>query len=179
MLRNLLFSCLFTHLVIQCAFPECLHIPGSVLDIRTLPKQQSDPLPSWSLHSNGGRTENRVIHNVPHGDKCYLGMQHSSEPEWGRRAHLQHSHLPLPNEPQFSHLQFSSVAQSCPTLCGPMDCSTPGLPVHHQLLEFTQTHVHQVSDSIQPSHPLLSPSLLPSIFPCIRVFSNESVLRIR
>ena len=54
--------------------------------------------------------------------------------------------------------QFSSVAQSCPTLCDPMDCSTPGLPVHHQLLEFTQTHVHRVSDAIQPSHPLLSPS---------------------
>ena len=55
-------------------------------------------------------------------------------------------------------LQFSSVAQSCPTLCDPMDCSTPGLPVHHQLPEFTQTHVHWVSDTIQPSHPLLSPS---------------------
>ena len=55
-------------------------------------------------------------------------------------------------------LQFSSVAQSCPTLCDPMNLSTPGLPVHHQLLEFTQTHVHRVSDAIQPSHPLLSPS---------------------
>ena len=54
--------------------------------------------------------------------------------------------------------QFSSVAQPCPTLCEPMDCSTPGLPVHHQLPEFTQTHVHWVSDAIQPSHPLLSPS---------------------
>ena len=54
--------------------------------------------------------------------------------------------------------QFSSVAQSCPTLCHPMDCSTPGLPVHHQLLEFTQTHVHWVGDAIQPSHPLSSPS---------------------
>ena len=53
---------------------------------------------------------------------------------------------------------FSSVAQSCPTLCDPMDRSTPGLPVHHQLPEFTQTHVHWVSDAIQPSHPLLSPS---------------------
>ena len=51
-----------------------------------------------------------------------------------------------------------SVAQSCPTLCDPMNCSTPGLPVHHQLLEFTQTHVHQVGDAIQPSHPLSSPS---------------------
>ena len=55
-------------------------------------------------------------------------------------------------------VQFSSVAQSCPTLCDPMNRSTPGLPVHHQLLEFTQTHVHQISDAIQPSHPLSSPS---------------------
>ena len=55
-------------------------------------------------------------------------------------------------------VHFSSVAQSCPTLCDPMDCSTPGLPVHHQLPEFTQTHVHWVGDAIQPSHPLLSPS---------------------
>ena len=59
-------------------------------------------------------------------------------------------------------VQFSSVTQSCPTLCDPMDCSTPGLPVHHQLPEFTQTHVHRVSDAIQPSHPLSSPS--PSAF---------------
>ena len=58
------------------------------------------------------------------------------------------------------HLQFSSVTQSCPILCDPMDCSMPGLPVHHQLLEFTQTHVHWVGDAIQPSHPLLSPSPL-------------------
>ena len=54
--------------------------------------------------------------------------------------------------------QFSSVTQSCPTLCDPMNRSTPGLPVHHQLPGFTQTHVHQVSDAIQPSRPLLSPS---------------------
>ena len=53
---------------------------------------------------------------------------------------------------------FSSVAQSCPTLCDPMNHSTPGLPVHHQLPEFTQTHVHRVSDAMQPSHPLSSPS---------------------
>ena len=54
--------------------------------------------------------------------------------------------------------QFSSVAQSCPTLCDPMDCSTPGFPVHHQLLEFTQTQVLWVGDAIQTSHPLSSPS---------------------
>ena len=57
-----------------------------------------------------------------------------------------------------SSVQFSSVAQSCPTLCDPMNCSTWGLPVHHQLPEFTQTHVHWVGDAIQPSHPLSSPS---------------------
>ena len=76
-------------------------------------------------------------------------------------------------------VQFSSVAQSCPTLCDPMNRSTPGLPVHHQLPEFTQTHVHRVSDAIQPSYPLSSPSLLPPIPPSIRVFSIESTLRMR
>ena len=55
-------------------------------------------------------------------------------------------------------VQFSSVTQSCPTLCDPMNCHMPGLPVHHQLPEFTQTKVHRVSDAIQPSHPLLSHS---------------------
>ena len=84
-------------------------------------------------------------------------------------------------------VQFSSVAQPCPTLWDPMDCSTPGFPVHHQLSELTQTHVHWISDVIQPSHPLSSNHLiicclllfLPSIFPSIRVFSSKSVLHIR
>ena len=53
---------------------------------------------------------------------------------------------------------FSSVSQSCPTLCNPVDCSMPGFPVHHQLLELTQTHVHQFDDAIKPSNPLSSPS---------------------
>ena len=71
-------------------------------------------------------------------------------------------------------IQFSSVAQSCPTLCDPMNRSMPGLPVHHQLPEFTQTHVHRLSDAIQPlilCRPLL---LMASTPPSIRVFSNES-----
>ena len=59
---------------------------------------------------------------------------------------------------QISKLQIRSVAQLCLTLCDPMDCSTPGLPVHHQLPEFTQTHVHSIGHAIQPSHPLWSPS---------------------
>ena len=79
-------------------------------------------------------------------------------------------------------VQFSTVTQSCLTLCDPMDCSTPGPPVHHQRPEFAQIHVHQVSESVMPSNhlilcrPLL---LLPSIFPRLRVFSNVSAPRIR
>ena len=77
-------------------------------------------------------------------------------------------------------VQSSSVTQSCPVLCDPMDCSMPGLPVHHQLPEFTQTHVHQVGDAIQPSHPLSSPSPPTfNLFQHPRVFSNESALCIR
>ena len=77
-----------------------------------------------------------------------------------------------------SSVKFSSVSQLCPTLCDPMDCRTPGFPVHHQLPELTQTHVHWVGDAIQPSHPL-RPILPPSIFPRITVFSKESVLPTR
>ena len=76
-------------------------------------------------------------------------------------------------------VQLRSVAHSCPTLSDPMDCSTPGLPVYHQLPEFTQTHVYCVGDTsnhLTLCHPLLLP---PSIFPSIRVFSTESVLHIR
>ena len=89
-------------------------------------------------------------------------------------------------------VQFSSVAHSCPTLCDPMAYSTPGLPVHHQLSELTQTHVHRVSDAFQPSHPLSSPSplnfnlpasesfqmsqFIPSGSPSIEVSASASVL---
>ena len=77
----------------------------------------------------------------------------------------------------FSLKLFSSVQLlSSVRLCDPMNCSTPGLPVHHQLLEFAQTHVHPVSDAIQPSHPLSSPSPPAFSLSSIRVFSNESVL---
>ena len=79
----------------------------------------------------------------------------------------------------FSSVQFSSGTQSCPTPCDPMDCSRPGLPVHHQLPELTQTHIQWVGDAVQPLHPLLPLLLPPSIFPSIRVFSSESVLPIR
>ena len=67
---------------------------------------------------------------------------------------------------------FSSVAQSCLTLCDPMNCSMPGLPVHHQLPEFTQTHVHRVGDAIQPSHPLLFPSP-----PALSLFQHQGLFK--
>ena len=98
---------------------------------------------------------------------------------WDQRLAIQSTQIPAAFlNSVFSSVQFSSVAQSCPTLCDPLNRSTPGLPVHHQLPEFTHTHVHRVSDAIQPSHrrPLL---LLPPIPPSIRGFSNESTLRMR
>ena len=95
------------------------------------------------------------------GPKCTGGPKIES---------IQNGQVPMSS----SSVQFSSVAQYCPNLREPNNCSTPGLPVHHQLTEFTQTHVHRVSDSIQSSHPLsstFSPSPIP---PSIRVFSNSS-----
>ena len=93
-------------------------------------------------------------------------------------CHVDHSRSPA-NCSKCPSVQLSSVAQSCPTLCDPVNYSTPVLPVHHLLPEYTQTHVHRVSDSIHPSilcHPLL---LLPPIPPSFRVFSNESTLFMR
>ena len=77
----------------------------------------------------------------------------SSFSKVGRRTGIR-----VPNWSWLCDVQFSSVTQSCPTLCNPMDCSTPGIPIHHQLPELMQTHVHWVGDAIQPSHPLSSPS---------------------
>ena len=91
-------------------------------------------------------------------------------------AALQVDSFPLSHQgsPYIASVQFSSVAQSCQTLCDPMNRSTPGLPVHHQLPEFPQTHVHRVGDAIQPSHPLPSP-----IPPRVRDSSSESTLCMR
>ena len=75
-----------------------------------------------------------------------------------RKAFLTLLTFPWKSVFKWVSVQFSSVAQSCPTLCDPMNCSTPGLPVHYHLPEFTKTHVHRVGDAIQPSHPLSSPS---------------------
>ena len=80
------------------------------------------------------------------------------ELRWANKALVLHSQPQVTSMSKKSVSSVSSVAQSCLTLCDPMNCSTPGLPVHHHLLEFTQTHVHRVTDAIQPSHPLSSPS---------------------
>ena len=85
---------------------------------------------------------------------------------WWASFHVLIGHLCV----YFGSVQFSAVAQSCPTLCNPMNCSMPGLPVHHHLLEFTQSHVHRVSDAIQPSHPLSSLSPPAPILPASESF---------
>ena len=72
----------------------------------------------------------------------------------------------------YPHKRLSSATQLCPTFCDPMDCSTPGLPVHHQLPEFTQTHVHLVGDAIQPSYPLSSPSP-----PTFNLFQHQGLFK--
>ena len=98
------------------------------------------------------------------GVSCHFFLQgifltQGLNPQHPHHPHCQADSLPLSHLGNpINMIQFSSVAQSCPTLCNPMNCSTPGLLVHHQLREFTQTHVHRVSDAIQPSHPLSSPS---------------------
>ena len=109
----------------------------------------------------------RFCQVFPHGDSGYVPFM--------RISHI-NPILSSAHDTDLSHsVQFSSVTQSCLPLCNPRDCSTPGLPVHHQLLEFTQTQVHWVGDAIQPSHPLWnspgqnpgvgSHSLLQGIFP--------------
>ena len=88
-----------------------------------------------------------------------------------RRTLYQLSHQGSPYDTTgLLSVQFSSVAQSCPTLCDPMNRTTPGLPVHHHLLEFTQTHVHRVRDAIQPSHPVVPFSSCPQSLPASESF---------
>ena len=108
----------------------------------------SGPITSWQID---GETVETVADFILGGSKITADDDCSHEIK--RRLVLGRKVMT-----NLSSVQFSSVAQSCPTLCDPMNCSTPGHPVHHQLLGFTQTHVHRVGDAIQPSHPLSSPS---------------------
>ena len=99
-------------------------------------------------------SQSSAFQNISH-HLCWLELLPDTHPRPVLRGMVQASDSQL--WLRLNSVQFSSVAQSCPTLCGPMNRSTPGLPVHHQLPQFTQTHVHRVSDAIQPSHPLSSP----------------------
>ena len=103
----------------------------------------SGPITSWTID---GETMETVT------DFIFLGSKITAD---GDCSHEIKRHLLLGRK---GMTNLSSVAQSCPTLCDPMSCSTPGLPVHHQFPEPTQTHAHRVSDAIQPSYPLSSPS---------------------
>ena len=115
----------------------------------------------------GIKSAGRYINNLRYADNTTLMVESEElksllmkEKEESEKLNIQKTKI-MASRP-ISSVQFSSVAQLCPTLCDPMNQSTPGLPVHHQLPEFTQTHVHRVSDAIQPSHPLSSPSPAPN-----------------
>ena len=119
---------------------------GLKVNIQKTKLMASGPITSWQID---GETVETVT------DGMFLGSKITADGDYN---HEIKRHLFLGRKVMTNLVQFSSVTQSCPTLCDHMNCSTPGLPVHHQLLEFTQTHVHRVSDAIQPSHPLSSPS---------------------
>ena len=121
---------------------------GLKLNIQKTEIMASGPITSWQVDGD-------TLETV--GDFVFLGSKISADGDWSHeiKRRLLLGRKVMTN---LSSLQFSSVAQSCSTLCDHMNPSTPGLPVHHQLPEFTQTHIHRVSDAIQPSHPLSSPS---------------------
>ena len=107
---------------------------------------------SHQSDENGNSYKASLNQTSPKPNKTYFTTGCKIYSFFLKQSNQSHSLLPISKE-----VQFSSVAQSCPTLCDPMNRSTPGLPVH-QLPQFTQTHVHRVRDAIQPSHPLSSPS---------------------
>ena len=120
--------------------------------------QNTNPMNNWYLEYTRNSQNSTVKTNKQtiqsKNSKRQEQTVHKRENIYGKETHEKKFNI-------INHsVQFSSVAQSCPTLCDPMNRSTPGLPVHHQLPEFTQTHIHRVGDAIQPSHPLSSPSPL-------------------
>ena len=119
---------------------------GLKLNIQKTKIMASSPITSWQI-------DEETVETV--ADFIFLGSKITAD---GDCSHEIRRRLLLGGKVMTILVQFSSVAQSCLTLCDPMNCSMPGLPVHHQLPEFTQTHVHWVGDVIQPSHPLSSPS---------------------
>ena len=133
----------------------------------------SAPLPVFSMYENQPEAWGQ---GSPHNQSLKSRERWKMIPHKGgvkRRANHSEFHW------YRYQVYFSSVSQTCPILCDPMDYCTPGFPVYHQLPEVAQTHVHWVNDVIQPSHPCHPLLLLPSIFPSIRVFCNESILHTR
>ena len=112
-------------------------------------------------HSNKLKNKSHMIISID-AEKTFDKIQHPFMIKTLQKAGIDRTYLNIIKAMYDSSVQFSSVPRSCLTLCDPMNHSTPGLPVHHQLPEYTQTHVHRVSDAIQPSHPLSSPFLLPA-----------------
>ena len=119
----------------------------------------SRPITSWRID---GETVGTVT------DFIFLGPKITAEGDWSQEIKR---NLLLGRKALTNLIQFNSVTQLCPTLCNPMDCSTPGFPVHHQLPELTQTHVHRVGDAVQPLHPLSSPS------PAFNLSQNQSLFK--
>ena len=152
---------------------------GLKLSIKKTKIMASSPITSWQIER--GKVEAVT-------DFLFLGFKITADRDCshktkrhmllGRKAItnldsiLKFRDITLSTKVRISSVQFSSVAQSYPTLCNPMDCSTPGLLVHHQLLELTQIHVHRVGDAIQPSHPLSSPSP-----PAFNLFQNQDLFQ--
>ena len=135
-------------------------------ELKSLLMKMKEESEKASLNLNIQKNQHHGIWSYLHGkyrgkmetvtDFIFLGSKITED---GDCSHEIKGHLLLRRKVTTpSSVQFSSVAQSCPTLCDSMNHSMPGLPVHHHLPEFTQIHVHRVSDAIQPSHPLLSPS---------------------
>ena len=118
---------------------------GLQLNIQKTKIMASGPISSWEIDGETVETRSNFI---------FLGSKITAD---GDCSHEIKRRLLLGRKVMTNLVQLSSVAQLCLTLCDPMNCSTPGLPVHHQPPEFTQTHVHQVGDAIQPCHPLSSP----------------------
>ena len=139
---------------------------GLKLNIQKMKFMASGPITSWEIDRETVETVSDFILGgtkiTANGDcsheikrRLLLGRKVMSNLD----SILKSRDITLPTKVHLvSSVQFSSIAQSCLTLCNPMNCSTPGLPVHHQFPESTQTYVHRVNDAIQPSHPLSSPS---------------------
>ena len=142
-----------------------MKIPENIMDAESLGR---NGLLAFLPNSKGKPPTGHVLHAFQRAEHTSRGVSYADKPE-----------LRLLDPHDMCSVQSSSVAQSCPTLCDPMDYSTPGFPVHHQFPEVTQTHVHE--SVMQSNHLILCRPLLllPSIFPSIRIFSNESVLRIK